>query len=99
MEFKKLKDKIYKEALPKKYNGKKLNGPSLARLIEEFVNVINSGKIPNINNAWDSIIENDINEHFNKSVKYFKEKLLKLKLSENNVLNQNILLEKLLKYK
>ena len=98
-EFKILKDKIFKEAVPKKYNGKRLNGPSLAKLINEFVTVINSGEIPNINNAWDSIIENDINEHFNKSVKYFKEKLLKLKLSENNVLNQNILLEKLLKYK
>ena len=43
MEFKKLKDKIFKEALPKKLNGKKLTGPALVTLIEEFVKVINSG--------------------------------------------------------
>jgi len=98
-EFTILKNKIFKEAVPKKYNGKRLNGPSLAKLISEFVSIINSGEIPNINNTWDSIIENDINEHFNKSVKYFKEKSLKLKLSEKNVLNENILLQKLLKYK
>ena len=33
MEFKKLKDKIFKEALPKKLNGKKLKGPALATLM------------------------------------------------------------------
>ena len=34
----------------------------MATLIEEFVKVINSGKIPNINNTWDSVIEKDVTD-------------------------------------
>lgn len=50
-EFIELKDKIYKDSNPKRFNGKKLNGPTLANLLHEFVDVINKGGIPNINNA------------------------------------------------
>jgi hypothetical protein len=98
LEFKKLKDKIYKEALPKKYNGKKLTGPSLAKLIEEFVKTINSGKIPNINNTWDSVIEKDINDNFQKAINYYKEKINSIKITQSNVYNQSDLLKKLLKF-
>ena len=99
MEFKKLKDKIFKEALPKKLNGKKLTGPALATLIEEFVKVINSGKIPNINNTWDSVIEKDVSDSFYKSYDLFKNDLNKLKLGQNNVYDNTDLLRKLYTYK
>ena len=99
MEFKKLKDKIFKEALPKKLNGKKLTGPALATLIEEFVKVINSGKIPNINNTWDSVIEKDVSDSFYKSYDVFKMNLDQLKLGQNNVYNNNDLLKKLYTFK
>ena len=99
MEFKKLKDKIFKEALPKKLNGKKLTGPALATLIEEFVKVINSGKIPNINNTWDSVIEKDVSDAFYKSYEMFKINLNKLKLGQNNVYDNSDLMKKLYNYK
>ena len=99
MEFKKLKDKIFKEALPKKLNGKKLTGPALATLIEEFVKVINSGKIPNINNTWDSVIEKDVSDSFYKSDNLFKKNLSELKLGPNNVYNNSDLLKQLYTYK
>ena len=99
MEFKKLKDKIFKEALPKKLNGKKLTGPALATLIEEFVKVINSGKIPNINNTWDSVIEKDVTDAFYKSYDIFKMNLNKLKLGQNNVYDNPDLMKKLYNYK
>ena len=99
MEFKKLKYKIFKEALPKKLNGKKLTGPALATLIEEFVKVINSGKIPNINNTWDSVIEKDVSDSFYKSYELFKSNLNQLKLGTNNVYNNSDLLKKLYTYK
>ena len=95
MEFKVLKDKIFKEALPKKLNGKKLTGPALATLIEEFVKVINSGKIPNINNTWDSIIEKDVSDAYNSSYELFKNNLKLLKLEKNNVLDNVELTKKL----
>ena len=99
IEFKKLKDKIFKEALPKKLNGKKLTGPALATLIEEFVKVINSGKIPNINNTWDSVIEKDVSDSFYKSYDLFKMDLNQLNLNQNNIYNNSDLLKKLYSYK
>ena len=99
MEFKILKDKIFKEALPKKLNGKKLTGPALATLIEEFVKVINSGKIPNINNTWDSVIEKDIADAFYKSYELFKVNLNSLKLGQNNVYDNSTLMKKLYNFK
>ena len=99
MEFKSLKDKIFKEALPKKLNGKKLTGPSLATLIEEFVKVINSGKIPNINNTWDSVIEKDVSDAFYKSYELFKNNLNILNLEKNNIYNNADLMKKLYEFK
>ena len=99
MEFKSLKDKIFKEALPKKLNGKKLTGPALATLIEEFVKVINSGKIPNINNTWDSIIEKDVSDAFNKSYELFKTNLNSLKFGKNNVYDNAELMKQLYDFK
>ena len=99
MEFKILKDKIFKEALPKKLNGKKLTGPALATLIEEFVKVINSGKIPNINNTWDSIIEKDVSDAYNKSYELFKNNVSSIKLGKNNVYDNADLMKKLYEFK
>ena len=99
MEFKVLKDKIFKEALPKKLNGKKLTGPALATLIEEFVKVINSGKIPNINNTWDSIIEKDVSDAYNLSYALFKNNIKQLKIEKNNVYDSAELTKKLYDFK
>lgn len=47
-----LKNKIFRETTSKRIKGKKLNGLSLANLIVDFVNAINKGAVPNINNAY-----------------------------------------------
>ena len=99
MEFKILKDKIFKEALPKKLNGKKLTGPALATLIEEFVKVINSGKIPNINNTWDSVIEKDVSDAFYKSYELFKNNTSSLKIGKDNIYNERELMKILYDFK
>jgi hypothetical protein len=74
-EFINLKNKIYKEAKPKKINGKKLTGAALADLILEFVNSINNGAVPNINNAWDHVISQDIKNYYEKALLNFKNKI------------------------
>jgi len=74
-----LKDKIFKDSNPKRFNGKKLNGPTLANLIIEFVEVINKGGIPNINNAWDQVINKDIEQYFKKAVLNYKQRTSALK--------------------
>ncbi len=78
MEFKYLKDKIYKETQPKRISGKKMNGSALAQFIVEIVTAINSGVIPNINNSWDKVVMDDIVSYKNKSLNAFKENLKKL---------------------
>lgn len=51
-EFLKLKSKVYEESNPKVFNGKKLNGPTLVNLLNEFIKAINQGAVPNINNVY-----------------------------------------------
>lgn len=89
LEFKQLKDKVYKETAPKKINGKKLTGPTLAQLIIEFVNTINSGSIPNINNSWDSVINKDIKDYYDKALLKFRVTAKKW----NNVMDQDDLVK------
>ena len=54
-EFIKLKQKVYEESSPKIFNGKKLNGTTLVYLLNEFINAINNGAVPNINNVYHMI--------------------------------------------
>lgn len=94
MEFKYLKDKIYKETQPKRINGKKFNGSSLAQFIIEIVNSINSGVIPNINNSWDKVVMDDINNYKEKSLFGFKESIKKMLDADRIKSEENRLKEK-----
>jgi hypothetical protein len=51
-EFLKLKSKVFEDSNPKVFNGKKLNGPTLVNLLNEFIKSINQGAVPNINNVY-----------------------------------------------
>lgn len=93
MEFRALKDKVYRDIVPKKINGKKLTGPVLAQLIVEFVNTINNGHVPNISNSWDSVINKDVKDYYEKALMHFKVSIKKLP----NVLNNEELINELLK--
>ena len=44
--------------------------------------MINSGKIPNINNTWDSVIEKDVTDAFYKSNEIFKVNMNNIKLGQ-----------------
>lgn len=94
MEFKYLKDKIYKETQPKRINGKKMNGSALAQFIIEIVTAINSGIIPNINNSWDKVVMDDIVSYKNKSLNLFRENIKKLNDNDRIKTEENRLREK-----
>lgn len=95
-EFKQLRDKIYKETTPKRIYGKKLTGTALSNLIIEFVNTINSGNIPNINNSWDSVINKDIKDYYDKALLKYKSNIKKM---NEKVMEQEDLLEYIYDYK
>ena len=47
-----LRNKVLHRVKPKIINGKRLTGPMLANLANVYVQSINEGAIPNIENAW-----------------------------------------------
>ena len=79
-EFINLKNKIYKDAIPKVINGKKMNGVAIVNLLKEFVYSINNGAVPNINNAWDVVIEQEIKSVHDKALATYKELTKKIEL-------------------
>ena len=81
-EFLKLKKKIYNLSKGKLIKGKKLNGPTVAFLISQFIKIINGENIPNINEIIKQMIIFDIDNSYNQARNYYKEKLEKLKNNE-----------------
>jgi hypothetical protein len=47
-----LRARIYKKTRPKVLNGKTLNGEMLLELCIAYTDAINTGSVPNIQNAW-----------------------------------------------
>lgn len=78
LEFLELKKKVY-TANPKCINCTKLTGSLLADLIVQFVDAINHGAVPNINNAWDSVVQNDIKDYYEKAINKYKSNVINIK--------------------
>lgn len=49
----KLRNKVFKRVKPKKLNNQYLNGPMVVELAKAYVDSLNTGKVPTIENAWD----------------------------------------------
>ena len=66
---------ILKTSRPKAVGGKELSGRHVQSLFSVCLKSINSGKIPNVNDAWDNM-QRDINEEsFNKAKKFLEENM------------------------
>ncbi|RYX99812.1 hypothetical protein EON78_02610, partial [bacterium] len=44
---------------PKTMNNKILNGPMYAELVHAYIEAINEGAVPNIENAWSYVCKNE----------------------------------------
>ena len=66
-----LKNEIFKNSQPKKFQGKKLTGIGLFHFIQNIITKINEGAVPNINNAWENVVINDIDDYLVKSQNMF----------------------------
>lgn len=58
-QYKQLRTKIFKRVRPKTLNGKFLNGEMLIELCESYCDAINTGTLPNIQNAWSYVCQNE----------------------------------------
>lgn len=73
-----LRRKVINRIRPKIMHGKKLNGEMLFNLAASYVEAINKGIVPNIENAWSYICKNECSkaqmESYEKFEKDFMEK-------------------------
>lgn len=54
-----LRNRILKKTKPKMLNGKHLSGAMLLELAVAYTDAINNGSVPNIQNAWSYVCENE----------------------------------------
>lgn len=54
-----LKYKIFEDCPLKEMNSKPINGKILASLLEQYVDAVNNGAVPNINTAWEGVVEEE----------------------------------------
>ena len=67
-----LRKKIIYKATPKQINGKLVNGEILSSLLKSYVEAINQGAVPNIENAWVNICRNECFKWANESLKMYE---------------------------
>jgi len=56
-------------------NGKRINGPMLARLAGVYVSAINDGSVPSIESAWTYICRSENQKMLENAIEEFNEKL------------------------
>jgi hypothetical protein len=73
-EMKNLRSRILGQSPIKMLNGKELDGAALVSLAESYSHAINSGSVPNIGEAWDSLCLNQNIRRMEAVVAEFKDK-------------------------
>lgn len=66
-----LRRKIINRMKPKTLNGKNLNGEMLCNLAQTYINAINKGVVPNIENAWTYISKNECTKAFHGALEKY----------------------------
>lgn len=54
-----IREKIFTKCGPKKLNGAYLSARMYVKMVDEYVRSINAGSVPMIQNAWQSVLENE----------------------------------------
>ena len=56
---------------PKQLNGKAVTGEMLLELATAYASAINEGSVPNIQNAWSYVCQNECNRAIEESIQYY----------------------------
>ena len=70
-----LRSRIHKKCRPKMVNGKTLNGVMLLELCLAYTEAINTGSVPNIQNAWTSVCQNECQRTTSACIKSFEQQI------------------------
>lgn len=66
-----LRAKIFKRVKPKQLNGKQVTGEMLLELAQAYTSAINEGSVPNIQNAWSYVCQNECNRAIEESIQRY----------------------------
>ena len=66
-----LRRKMINKVRPKMLNGKPLNGSMLATLVDNYVTAVNSGIVPNIENAWTYICADECKKAYQTALQNY----------------------------
>ena len=70
-----LRNRIYKKTRPKMVNGKTLNGEMLLELCLAYTEAINTGSVPNIQNAWSYVCQNECQRTISACIKSYEQQI------------------------
>jgi hypothetical protein len=68
-----LRRKVLNKIKAKTLNGKRITGSMFADLVVNYVNGINKGVVPNIENAWSYVCKNECQKALQESLEKFEE--------------------------
>ena len=71
-QIKSVKRRIFNNVKPKILNGKILNGSMLLELWKSYVNAINDGKVPWIENAWSYVLRHELEKNMRQIIKEYQ---------------------------
>jgi len=78
-----LRDKILTKATAKQLKGVNLNMRMYIAMVNQYIDAINQGSVPNISSAWDHLVENECREAFEQSVELYEVALKQFFFSED----------------
>ena len=85
-----LRTKVFRRVKPKQLNGRFISGETLFELAQAYVQAINKGSVPCIEEAWTSVCKNECQRGVTDALNHYKESLAS-SLSDNNITSVEIL--------
>jgi len=70
-----LRAKIYKKVKPKTLNGKAVTGEMLLELAHAYTDAINKGSVPNIQNAWVYVCQNECTRAIEEGIRTYSDEM------------------------
>lgn len=68
-----LRKKIFSNCRPKTFNGIKLNSQSYLNIIKDYIEVMNSGKLPSIDSTWNNLCRYESQKALSEAEKIYEE--------------------------
>ena len=90
-EIQSLRQKIFKKVKPKTLNNKQMTGEMLLELALAYTGAINEGSVPNIQNAWSYVCQNECQRAIRESIDIYTQEMAPFVSQAQVQLDQGVL--------